>query len=352
LFKYELTKQRTWEARAAAAAARAAELAPDSPDTQLALGDLHRVAGRFAEAIAEYEQVQELRPGDYEARFGRAWALNSMNRHEDAIVECERAIAQRPADWRAHSLLGYLHASRGSYPIAIAAWRRVVELVPDHAKAAVNLGSVLFHLDRFEEAIDQLERAIAIQPNAVAYTNLGTVLFFAERYGEAADAFEKSVALLPSDPIKWGNLGNASRFIPGHQARATQALERAVGLMREGLERNPGEAEAWGRLAGWLANLGRGAEAEQAIAEALRLAPNDVHCMVYALHVHWQVGHRAEALHWIREALRHGYGARALLRSPDLAGLRDDREFQSMLSELPESPGSQTPGPEGRKEIR
>ncbi len=350
LIKYELTRERNWETRCAVAAARAAELAPDAADTLLALADLHRVAGRPAEAEREYGLVLAQRPGDLEARLGRARLLHAAGRPDDAERDCRQALEAHPGEWRAHSMLGYLRFSRGLYEGSLEPWRRVVELVPDSALAARNLGSALFHLDRYDEAVAELERSLAMEPNAIAYTNLGTVLFHAGRFDACAEAFEKSVALQPGDPAKWGNLGNAYRFIPGRESRATEALERAIGLMRERLDRNPGEAEAWGRLAGWLVNAGRRAEAEAALAEALRRGPGDVHCMVNALHVHWQLGHRAEALHWAREAVRHGYGPHTLRRSPDLAGLRGDPEFEAALSHAPGKREGQEPGLDGREE--
>ena len=73
----------------------------------------------------------------------------------------------------------------------------------------------------------------------------------------------------------WGNLGNAHWFTPGRRADATAPLERAVAMVRERLQRNPRDADDWERLAGWLANLGRAAEARESMARALELAPHD-----------------------------------------------------------------------------
>ena len=53
---------------------------------------------------------------------------------------------------------------------------------------------------------------------------------------------------------------------------AFAALERAIGLMRERLERNPAQPEAWAMMAGWLANRGRRDEAEAAI-RAMKYPP-------------------------------------------------------------------------------
>lgn len=338
LFKYDLTKQRSWEARAATSCARAAELAPHTPETLLALGDLHRIAGRFADAEREYGLALAQRPDYFEARLGRARVLEVQGRLDDAEAECERAIASRAQDWRGPILLGRMRFSRGKFADALPPWERVVELVPDNALAARNLGSALLHLDRFDEALRQLNRSLELEPNAAAFSNLGTVYFLLARYDEAAAAFEHAGALLPTDAVNWGNLGNALRFTPGRQAEAAAPLERAVGLMQERLGRNPGDAEAWGRLAGWLANLGRHEEARAAVKESLRRGPEDVRCLAHAAHVSLQLGERVEALHLLRQAIARGHGVQALARSPDLESLRGDPEFEALLRSSP-APG-------------
>jgi len=352
LFKYNLSRRRTWEARAAVAAARAAELGADAPETLIALGDLHRVAGRFEEAEREFGLALAQRPDDYEARLGRGRTLDGLGRAADAEAEYLRAIEGRPNDWRGHSLLGLLRFSHGRYEEALGPWQRVLELIPDQALAARNLGSTLFHLDRFEESIDFYRRSLATQISAPTYRDLGTVLFFLGRYEESEEAFRKCVALTPEDPVNWGNLGNALRLMPGRESGATQALERAVGLMRERLERNPGDAEPRARLAGWLANLGRQEEAAEAICEALRRGPEDVHTMVRAGHVYFQLGDRKEALKWFGAALERGYGPQGLVLSPEIAPLRQDPEFQKLLSGRPGRAGGHESGPSGPEETR
>jgi tetratricopeptide (TPR) repeat protein len=188
------------------------------------------------------------------------------------------------------------------------------------------------HLDQCEPALAAFHRANEIRPHAAAFTNLGTVLFSLERYEECVAAFEKAVALNPSDPWSWGNLGNACRHLPERRARMREALERAVGLMRERLDRGPGDGDAWGRLAGWLANLERNDEARQALGRALETAADDVHCMVRAGHTFLQLGSRDDAIHWLRRAVESGYGVDVLRRDPELRALTGDAEFERILA--------------------
>jgi tetratricopeptide (TPR) repeat protein len=331
-----------WEGRAAAACDRATRLNADLPEVLAALGDLHFNGGNFAEAIHDYRRALGFAPELYEAMLGLARALEASGEIAAAEETCRRAIEAKPGDWRGYSYLGFLYSDRGEYARAIDPCGRVVELTPDNSRGHHNLGSALFHLDRFEEAVKAYQASNQIRPGAATYSNHGTVLYFLGRYEEAVAAFEKAVALVPTDPLWWGNLGNACRWIGGLDDRAAMALDRAIDMMREKLQRNPGEANSWARLAGWLASRGRSAEAIETIRHALALSPHEVKTMVEAGHVYFEVGQKAEALHWLREAVRHGYGPEALRRTPAFAPLRNDPEFLQILQESPAKAGSQS----------
>lgn len=339
LARFRITGQHAWQAKAAAEVERALAHEPESAATLCALADVHAAAGRSAAARGEYQRAIERDPSLIEARVGLARVLETLGEPDAAERCCREAIAAAPGDWRAHHQLALLHFHRGDYAQALEPWQEVLRLTPDNTRAASNLGSAYFHLDRFDDAVAAYRRSLAIQPSAVAYSSLGTVLYYLERFDEAADAFERAVRLRDSDPLVWGNLGNAGWFIPGRRDRAREALARAIGLMRDRLARNPDDAEGWSRLAGWLANLGEG-EALPALERALALAPADVHIMVDAVQIHAQLGNRAGALEWLRTALDHGYGAESFARSPLLSPLREDPEFQRILASHPRHPGA------------
>jgi tetratricopeptide (TPR) repeat protein len=331
LAKGRATSNRTWEARAAAACQRARELDSSAPEVLVTLGEVHLAAGRHEEAIGEFEEALERRPESIEALLGLARATEAAGRLEESERILQRAIALHPADWRPHSRLGMFLFRQGRYRDATNSLRRVVHLTPDNAVGHYSLGSALYHLDLLDEALAAYQRAIAVQPTPQAFTNLGTALFFMGRYEESSAAFEKATALSPTDPVLWGNLGSARRWIPGQEGRAAEALDRAIALMSERLERNPRDAEGWAWLSAWLANRRRSVESIEAIERALGLAPEDVHCLATAGSVYFWLGDRALALRWFREAVRRGYGVEKLRRDPELAPLREDPEFVRIL---------------------
>jgi cytochrome c-type biogenesis protein CcmH/NrfG len=162
--------------------------------------------------------------------------------------------------------------------------------------------------------------------------NLGTALFYRSRYEEAAAAFESATALAPADPMTWGNLGNARKHSPGLRERAPEALERAIGLMRERLAGSSGDAEGWVYLSGWLPILDRNAEAREAAERAISIAPQAPSVLAEAGHTMIGIGDPDRAFELFRAAVRHGYPVELLRHSPDLAEWRQDPRMTALLA--------------------
>jgi tetratricopeptide (TPR) repeat protein len=331
--KYQLTRQRTWEGQAAAACDRAAKLDPNAPDLLLALGELHLAGRRWSESLVEFDRALAARPELYEALLGKARVLDALQRPAEAEATVQRAIELRPDDWRGHHAHGMMLFLKGRYEDALGPWAKVTELTPDNAIAHTNLGAAFFNIDRFQEAETVILRSLAIRPSAMACYNLGTLLYFLERYDDCVDAFERAVELNPADPVAWGNLGNACRQIAGRERRAAEALESAIGLMRERLARAPNSGDGWARLAGYLVGRGQRAESEAAVARALENSPHDPNCLWMAGHTYYLLGRRGEALRCLADAVHRGYGVDALRHDPDLKSLETDPEFLRILEE-------------------
>jgi eukaryotic-like serine/threonine-protein kinase len=344
LAKYALARQHHWKDRAAAEVERAMELAPDAPETLLALGELHSRAGRPEEARVSLERALFSDPSSFEGRLDLALVLGDLRRGQEAVTRCREAIESRPDDWRGHHIMGMIRLARGEYALAIEAWQRALTLCPDNARVSDNLGTALFRSDRIADAVDAYRQSVAIRPTALALTNLGTALFFEARYPEAAAAFQTATELTPADPIVWGNLGNAQRLSPGLGGHARESLERAVGLMEERLSRTAQDADGWARIAGWYAALERRDEARLACGRALDIDGESASVLASVGHTYVLIGEIDVALRHLGAALDRGYGVGLLERSPDLRSLGEDPRFLEILAR---AAGRRPSGPEG-----
>jgi predicted O-linked N-acetylglucosamine transferase (SPINDLY family) len=177
---------------------RAITLNPGAAEYHGNLGEVHRRAGRRAEAGACFARALELEPGRAETLSNLAIVLKDEGRLDEAIDACERAIALRPDLAEAHCNLGLALHAAGRNGEAIAAYRRAIAVRGDLVAAHNNLGIVLKDEGRLDEAIDVTRTALALDPAlAPGFNNLGNALRDAGRLAEALDCYRRAVALRP-----------------------------------------------------------------------------------------------------------------------------------------------------------
>jgi Flp pilus assembly protein TadD len=93
---------------------------------------------------------------------------------------------------------------------AEAAYRRAVEVSPQHATALYKLGTLLVARGAADDAVAHFERALAARPDYVeAHQYLGVVHQQAGRMDRALKAYREAVRLAPDDPAALFNLAAA-----------------------------------------------------------------------------------------------------------------------------------------------
>jgi len=112
------------------AAGRAAQLAPDLPETHLALGYCEYARRRFDRALAEYETAQNLRPsGDAERNVG--FALRRLGKWEEALGHFEKAGRLMPRESSVFfDCLGMTNMVMRRFDAAEAGFSRSIALAP------------------------------------------------------------------------------------------------------------------------------------------------------------------------------------------------------------------------------
>jgi tetratricopeptide (TPR) repeat protein len=334
LFKFNLTREKSWAEEARSTSARAALLDAALPEVDVTLGELRLRTGQPAEAVRSFRHALSLKPGDYEASLGLARAQDAAGDEAAAEAAYRRAIALQPSYWFGYSKFAGFYFNRGNYPRAVEMFRRVTELAPDSARAFSNLGAAYHQMDRFEEALAAYRRSIAIEPTSGAHSNAGTTEFFLGRYAEASRDFEKAVALTPESYDGWANLADAY-FWSGQKAPAQQAYERAIRLARSDLQVNPRAASARARLAICLARTGDRSGAQGEIARALDLSPRDPRVLYDAAIVASLAGDAGKTIDWIGRAVEAGCGIEQIRQEPQFASLRHDQRFDRALQRKP-----------------
>lgn len=189
----------------------AAEVLKTDPKHARALylaGSALVMQGRSREAIAPLEAAAR---GRHDAEFDTmlAIALRQAGRQEDAVSRLKLATRRRPPYAPAFKELGYLLVLMERYDEAVEVLNRGIEVAPMMPQLFVQLGYA--HLSRRDcaDAKFAFARALEISPGshdalfgmAKAYQEVGEC-------GSAADFFRRSLAINPNDQAAWLHLGH------------------------------------------------------------------------------------------------------------------------------------------------
>ena len=143
-------------------------------------------AKKYDEAIAYYQELVKAEPDNADHYMGLGSALFSRaNTKKDAERRTDfkqagetyaKAFALKPnnADLGFNAALAY--QSSGELALAETAWRNVLKQNPDDAEALSSLGSTLAEMQKYDEGVQVLTRAVNLKPdNKTYFRQLGAV---------------------------------------------------------------------------------------------------------------------------------------------------------------------------------
>jgi len=223
------------------------------------------------EAATALGQALTAGPGRADARLVLGLLLGRQSADASKVAaEFREAIRLRPDFAEAHDNLGLVLIQSGDDEGGLAAFREAVRLAPDFADAHANLGAALMPTDA-EEAIRELERAVALAPTLVkARFNLAAAYGAGPAPGRhrEIEQLHKVIELAPTFARARLALGKAL-LRDGRVAEAIDQLHEAVRL-------DPERGEAHYQLGLALARAGRQEEARPELEKGRELvAAND-----------------------------------------------------------------------------
>jgi adenylate cyclase len=240
--------------------------------------------------------------GEQAARTGRASALR------EALDFYARAVALDPdfaeafaADARAavnvwrnnlDTVLQSALARKRAYENA----GRALQLNPDLSLPYAMLAILQVVDERYEEAIASARRAVALGPGDVeAHVALGYVYLVAGQFAEAAAAIDTALKLDPNLSPVDRQVAGLVFFFNGENDRAIATLERARADA-------PGAVNILVAVAAAYARAGRISDARAAVAEGIRVPPNN--SSLSAMRIAWAHFRNAKDLTFLVDTLR------------------------------------------------
>lgn len=286
-------------------------LAPDYIPAHLRLGDVLLKGNRSTEAAQAYAEVLRRSPGNSYALLGLARCDLVVNDWSKARERLQEAIAKHPDFIGALSLLVTVserlgdHATADSLKTGIG--RREFSDLPD--PWVDDLAEVCFDAYRLSVAaaiansagnrtgaLDLLDRAIALSPNAGSYhRQAGQLLLDDRNYGAAKNRLEKAVAVNPTDSDAWLRLVDALRGLGQTQP--------AVSALLTGLSYCPQSPSLHLEYARWLRSANRLDEAIAEFRYGYQLRPSEATPLVDLATTYITAGRNDEAVATLNLAL-------------------------------------------------
>lgn len=270
--------------RSAAAEALATFPSPQARDALFeAVGDDFRlVRVKAAMALSHFPSLT-LKPED-------------QKKFEKAAEEYLASILARPDQWSSHYNLGNYHLSRGDLTLAMRSYETALKMEPRSIPALVNASMAQARMGNQEKAEDFLRRALEVDgENAEANFNMGLLKAQQENPAEAEKHLRAALKTDPQMDAAAYNLGvllakdrpeEGLRYlrkafelrpdIPKYgQAVAFYLREmgdpnKAIQALQETISRQPGDGEAYLRLAEIYLRQGKPEMASAIYVQALR----------------------------------------------------------------------------------
>ncbi len=119
-----------------------------------------------------------------------------------ALKAFDKATFTSEVEIRKKIVTAQSFAENSDWNSASAAWQEIIDERPNYPDIRCQFGQVLLELDRVEEALEQFEQAVAINPiMADAYALLGITQKRLGLHREAGESFEAARKLNPHHPI-------------------------------------------------------------------------------------------------------------------------------------------------------
>ena len=176
----------------------------------------------FADLIEKYPRVAH-------AHFTLGKNLMETTDANGAMAALNKAIELDPAMSEAYFIRGNLYYGQTNYTAALADYRKAVEINPKYAEAFYNLGVCNNTLGNFQEGVNALTNAINIRPNEYMYQGRATAFFNLGRYQDAIDDYTKALAINPQMGETLFNRGVGYYRIQ-QQAKACEDWKKSVGF--------------------------------------------------------------------------------------------------------------------------
>ncbi|KAF0182307.1 MAG: hypothetical protein FD164_1146 [Nitrospirae bacterium] len=245
---------------------KAAATSDPRSDAGLSLAQVYANAGRMTDAKTQIATVLEKSPGKTKALYLLGQLQLAENKPDEAQKTYDQILAKNPTDSEAAYRKAMIYLSRGQEDQALALGRQLLEKAPKSALGNLIEGLALFHQKKYGESIAPLQRGVGAMPSPLGYFYLGQAHFYKNEPEQAMNQFQKALDLNPN----FVQARIFSALVLLQQRRTDDAITEA----KKAIEKDEKNAVAYNVLASALMAKGQVDEASRAFSRAIEIAPN------------------------------------------------------------------------------
>ena len=176
---------------------RAAELDPENPEIDMALGLAYQARGDLGKAEEYLRSAIRKKPDYADAHNNLGNLLGLQGRSEEAIREYEKAVSNvlYPTPEYGYYNMGREYARMKDLPKAEEMYKRAIALNPSFAEAYRGLAMVQSEKGAWNESARTLRRLVDMAPfHAPGWMDLGRLYLRLNRPDDAREAFRNAMA--------------------------------------------------------------------------------------------------------------------------------------------------------------
>lgn len=177
-------------------------------EAQIQIGDIHRNAGDYPQALKAYDAAYEMLDHKITAKywdlsFARGMTHERLKNWDQAEKDLQTALLYEPDQPYVLNYLGYSWADKGTnLDKAAEMIEKAVRLKPDDGAIVDSLGWVYFRMGRFEKAVKTLEQAVELAPTeAEINDHLGDAYWRVGRKSEARFQWKRAASFSKDEAV-------------------------------------------------------------------------------------------------------------------------------------------------------
>ena len=305
---------------------------PEDADMLINAGLTAFDAADYSQALDFFERAIEVAFDEEQksgARTFRANALDMLGRYAEAVAAYEEVIAEAPDWWEAHANLGICHARNGHPERAEAAFRRGLEDCPGSPEIRDELAAhLLAERKNLREALRLSEEAVALGRDEIRHLHtLGEIRLTLGDEAGAAEAYATVLALDPENPEAHLELG----ILHEGRGEVREAEEHFV----ESLKSDPANPRALYSYASLYYAAEDLESAEELLVRAVAADVRYSPALSALASIRARRGDYGDALDYLERAVEAGESDVEHFRSAlEFAPLRTDPRFHTLLSRM------------------